>query len=176
MDLSKITAKINSKLALTKAIDVQGVAFVIKVPNFEHQAILDEITNTMDVAPETGQGEELARRVVAYALLSVDGEPVGGDTIAVTEEVRKWPAYLVNTLGAAAINFRLEMAAKAALETTFEWFDIKEFKLKKDEVAAKAEAKAHIQEKSAARTLEEAAAADSIEGSEEQSSFIAPQG
>ena len=176
MDLSKITAKINSKLALTKAIDVQGVAFVLKVPNFEHQAIIDELTNTMDESPESGQGEDLARRVVAYALESVDGDSVGTDTVAITEEVRKWPAYLVNTLGAAAINFRLEMAAKAALETTFEWFDIKDFQLKKDEVAAKSEAKAHIQEKALAKAREDAAAAESVEGSEEQSSFVAPQG
>ena len=159
MDLSKITEKINAKVSLTKKVDINGINFVIKVPTFEHQSIIDELIGKIDSAPEAGQGDELARRVVAYSLVSVDEESIGTDLTALMDALRTWPAFMVNTLGAAAINYRLEMAAKAAMSTTFEWFDLNDFKLKKDEGEAAAEAKKFIEEKVATKAAEEAASA-----------------
>lgn len=137
MDLSKITSKVNSKISLTKEIEISGIKFVVGVPSFDQQSILDSLSSAMENAPEDGQAEEYARRALAYSLVSVDGELLGSDTKDLLEEVRKWPPTLISSLVAAAFNLRLEVAAKVTNETKFEWFDIEKFSLQMTEKKAK---------------------------------------
>lgn len=138
MNLSSLTKKLNSKLALTKEVVVSGIKFVVTVPSFEQQAILDALSSEVDKEnPTEGAAEEFARRTLAYSLVSVDGEDLAGDTTTLVEEIRKWPPALVSSVTAAALNLRLEVAAKITDETVFEWFDVEKFSMHMAEKKAK---------------------------------------
>ena len=170
MDLSKITAKINSKLRPKKTLEVMGVVFELTVPTFEQQAILDDLTSAVEKSASKGSikegaepedmdessvdsasAEELARRAVAYALHSVDGEVL--DPESLVEEVRAWPGVLIAALSSAAMNYRYEVAARMAESAKFEWFDIKEFSLKTSAAAVhKAVEEERAREEEAARS------------------------
>ena len=170
MDLSKITAKINSKLRPKKTLEVMGVVFELTVPTFEQQAILDDLTSAVEKSASKGSikegaepedmdessvdsasAEELARRAVAYALHSVDGEAL--DPESLVEEVRAWPGVLIAALSSAAMNYRYEVAARMAESAKFEWFNIKEFSLKTSAAAVhKAVEEERAREEEAARS------------------------
>lgn len=130
MSLADVTKKIKDKLAPSKVITIDGVSFVIRVASYEHQTILDTLTEELKDG-DTATAEEITRKSIAYSLESVDGEDVTTDRAALMEEIRKWPSFLVNTLGATIMNFRYESSLMTAEKTKYEWFNIEDFVLNK---------------------------------------------
>lgn len=133
MDLSQITKNIQNTLNPVKELNIGGMVFSIKVPTFEHQAILDFLAEEASKENhDSALDEEYIRKTIAYSLVAVNGEDLTAPIDDLLEELRKWPQSLVNMLSAAVTNYRMEVAAKMSADMDYAWFNIKDFALQQE--------------------------------------------